>query len=73
MKFLERRLRVAQRDPVKIVPAQTAHSAIIVRFAPKVETAKRQRRKLGDRARRNQGDRDPLAAGILASDARDAR
>jgi hypothetical protein len=72
MKFLERQPRATSRDAVEIIPAKAADSAIIVSLAPKVAPAKSQRRKLGDRTRRKQGDGDPLAAGVLASDACDS-
>jgi hypothetical protein len=71
MKFLEPRFRAAHRDAVEIIPTKVADSAITVSLAPKVEPAKWQRRKLGDRTWCEQGDRDPLAAGVLAGDARD--
>jgi len=61
-----------RRDTFEIAPAQTPDSAIIVSLAPKTEAAEWQQRKLGDRTRRKQGDGHPLAAGVLASNARDA-
>jgi hypothetical protein len=72
MKFLEDRFRAVRGETFEIAPAQTADSAIMVSLAAKIEPAKWQRRKFGDRTRRQQGDGHPLAAGVLASDARDA-
>ena len=72
MKCLECRFGAMRRNTFEIAPAQTADSAIIVGLAPKTEAAEWQQRKFGDRDRRQQGDGHPLAAGVLASDARDA-
>ena len=72
MKCFEDRFGTMRSDTFEIAPAQTAYSAIIVSLAAKIEPAKWQRRKLGDRTRRQQGDGHSLAAGVLASDARDA-
>ena len=72
MKCLENRFGTMRRDPFEIAPAQAAYPAIIVSLAAKVEPAVRQRRKFGDRTRRQQGDCHPLAASALAGDARDA-
>ena len=71
MKCLEGRFGAMRRDTFESAPAQTADSAIIVSLAPKTEAAEWQQRKLGDRTWCKQGDRDPLAAGVLAGDARD--
>ena len=60
-----------RHEAIEEIPAKAADSAIIVSLAAKVEPAKRQRRKLGDRTRRKQSDGDTLAASIQASYARD--
>ena len=44
----------------------------LVGFASKVELSKWQRRKLGNRPRRQKGNSDPLATAVLAGDARDS-
>src|ERR1700730_8858060 len=70
--ILMRGLGITERDAIEIVPTQTTDSAITVGFALKVQAAKRQRGKLRDQAGRKQGNRDPFAVRVAASDPSDA-
>ena len=59
-------------DAAQISPAHSSNAAIIVSLALKAGSSERQRRKIGNRFRRQQRHRDALIARGAASDPRNS-